>query len=199
MRASVCADPTRKNSPISGNCPGNYPKASAIISAYRHFQAERDVAHERAVEFTTEFSMCQPRQSSEIVGCDQSRPDRPNQSRVDAHRTLPTAPTQSDGTPSKSARIHLRQIDRGPAAIPFQSGNQCRSFTFGGYRPVDRISPFRLGASSSPRKQFPCWRTELDGARRLKARLRSVRRAPDLWPPKWTRRNPLLNDSGETI
>jgi len=41
--------PSRENSPINGCRLGNYRARLTIISAYRQFQVERDVAHERAL------------------------------------------------------------------------------------------------------------------------------------------------------
>lgn len=57
---------------------------------------------------------------------------------------------------------------------------------------------FRLGARSSPRKQWSCRTTELDGTRHLKARPRSVWRAQTSGRPHGQEELPLLNDSGET-
>lgn len=78
----------RQKLPIDGTPAGNYPKAPAIISAYRHFQAERDVAHERAVEFTTEHTACQPGQTREVAGRVQERTDGPDQRSVGTYQRL---------------------------------------------------------------------------------------------------------------
>src|SRR5690606_20768112 len=50
--------------PISGSVRGNYPQTPTIISAYRQFQMERDVAHEGAVGLESAFT----RQQESVPG-----------------------------------------------------------------------------------------------------------------------------------
>ena len=102
------------------------------------------------------------------------------------------------GPQQSSTAPGLFKIDESLSGARFESA--IRS-ALASAAPIDyQTAPptFRLGARSSPRKQFSCWKTELDGTRHLKARPRSAWRAQTSGRPHGQEELPLLNDSGET-